>query len=70
MSLDKSLKIRGKLARSRNVLTRPERLALMEQRRIWTEGDGIFGLPKTKIEKVKQGGKKKKKKAEEGEEEA
>ena len=62
MSIDKSLKVRGKLARSRNVLTRAERIDLMEHRRTWTEDDGVFGLPKTKIEKIKRGGKKKKKK--------
>ena len=69
MSMDKSLKIRGKLVRSRNVLNRAERLALMERRRTWVEGDPIFGLPKTKVDQVKQGGQKKKKKVEEGGEE-
>ena len=54
MSLDKSLKIRGKLARSRNVLTRAERLALMEQRRTWKEGDGIFGLPSSSESRAKE----------------
>jgi small basic protein (TIGR04137 family) len=65
MSVHKSLKVRGKLARSRNVLTRAERIDLMEQRRTWEDGDPVYGLPKTKVVKPKKGGKKKKKKKEE-----
>jgi small basic protein (TIGR04137 family) len=61
MSVHSSLKIQGKLARSRNVLTRAERIDLMEQRRTWEEGDAVYGLPKTKVVKPKKGGKKKKK---------
>ena len=67
MSVDKSLKVRGKLARTRNVLTRAERIAQMEAQRTWQEGDKVFGLPKTKVMKIKKGGKKKKKKKEEDE---
>jgi small basic protein (TIGR04137 family) len=65
MSVHKSLRVRGKLARMRNVLTRAERIAVMEKRRTWKEGDPVYGLPKTKVVKVKKGGKKKKKKKEE-----
>jgi small basic protein (TIGR04137 family) len=67
MSVHKSLRVRGKLARSRNVLTRAERIAVMEAKRTWSEGDPIYGLPKTKVTKTKVGGKKKKKKKEEEE---
>ncbi len=63
MSIDKSLKIRGQLVRMRNVLTRAERLAVMEERRQWKDGDPIYGLPKTKIAKVKKAAKKKKEEA-------
>ena len=59
MSVHKSLKVRGKLARMRNVLTRSERIASLEGRRVWQEGDPVYGLPKTKVTKVKKGGKKK-----------
>ena len=68
MSVDKSLKVRGKLARMRNVLTRAERIAQMETKREWKVGDPIYGLPKTKVLKVKKGGKKKKKEADDEEE--
>ena len=68
MSVHKSLRVRGKLVRSRNVLTRAERIAQMESKREWKDGDPIFGIPKTKVVKPKKGGKKKKKKAEEAEE--
>ena len=67
MSVHKSLKVRGMLVRARNVLTRAERIAIMEQNRTWEEGDKVFGLPKTKVPKIKKGGKKKKKKKEDDE---
>ncbi len=66
MSIHKSLKIRGKLARMRNVLTRAERIDQMKLERTWQDGDGVYGLPKTKVAKVKKGGKKKKDEEEAG----
>ena len=69
MSVHKSLKVRGKLTRIRNVLSRAERIAIMEKNRVWEDGDPVYGLPKTKVMKVKKGGKKKKK-AEEDEDAA
>jgi small basic protein (TIGR04137 family) len=65
MSIHKSLKTQGKLVRTRNVLTRAERIALLEEKRVWDESRGIFHLPKTKVPKVKKGGGAKKKKGEE-----
>lgn len=66
MSIHKSLKTAGKLVRARNVLTRAERIDILEKRRVWTPENGIYALPKTKVPKIKKGGKKKKeKKAEE-----
>ncbi|MCU0728408.1 MAG: small basic protein [Planctomycetes bacterium] len=62
MSIDKSLKIKGKLVRTRNVMTRAERIAQMEEKRTWKEGDPVLGLPKTKIIRVKKAAKKKEKK--------
>ena len=64
MSIHKSLKSQGKLARARNVYTRAERLEILERERRWAEGDSVTGFPKTKVVKVKKGGKKKKKKKE------
>ena len=42
-----------------------ERIAMMENNRTWEDGDNVYGLPKTKVPKIKKGGKKKKKKKDE-----
>jgi len=67
MSLDKSLVVKNKLQRSRNVLKRDERIEKLLEDERWSEGDSVFGLPKVTIVKIKRV-KTKKKKAE-GEEE-
>ena len=67
MSVDKSLKGGGRLARSRNVLKRAERIEkLMEQDR-WIDDQSPYGLPKVRVYKVVSGKKKKKKKDDEDE---
>ena len=49
MSLDRSLKTKGKLSEKRTVMTRAERVAkLSEEKRISQKKDGALGLPKTK----------------------
>ena len=55
MSLDKSLKKSAGLARSRNVLTRPERLALLQEDERWTPEKGVYNLPKTKFRRLAPG---------------
>jgi len=65
MTIDKSLKVRKGISRSRNVLTRAERIARLSDQDRWTESDGPFGLPKVRVYKVVLK-KKKKKKGEEG----
>ena len=55
MSLDKSLKKAGSLARARNVLTRAERLALLQEDDRWNPGKGVFNLPKTKYRRLAPG---------------
>ena len=60
MTIDKSLKIQRGLIKNRNVLTRVERLAKLQENGRWNDGDSIFGLPKVRVEKVSL---KKKKKA-------
>lgn len=55
MSMDKSLKKGGGLARARNVLTRPERLALLQQDEKWQPEQGVFNLPKTKYRRLAPG---------------
>ncbi len=69
MSLDKSLKSKGALARHRNVLTRAERIEKLKEEDRWKEGDDPLGLPKVAHRKSSAGGKEKKaaKKEEEAE---
>jgi small basic protein (TIGR04137 family) len=65
MSLDPSLKDRNRLSGRRNVLTRPERIAKMEEEgRFDSEEDSPFGLPKYRVIQSKAGSKKKAEKAE------
>lgn len=66
MSIDKSLKIKAGSVKQRNVLTRPERLAKLQETDRWQEGDPILGLPKVRVQKLSL---KKKKKAKVKEEE-
>jgi small basic protein (TIGR04137 family) len=65
MTMDKSLRLRRGLIRSRSVLTRAERLARLKEAERWKEGDSPFGLPKVRVFKLAMK-KKKKKKEEEG----
>lgn len=55
MSMDKSLKKGAGLARSRNVLTRPERLAVLQEDERWKPADGVYNLPKTKYRRLAPG---------------
>jgi small basic protein (TIGR04137 family) len=66
MTMDKSLRIRRGLIRSRSVLTRAERLARLQAADRWKDGDSPLGLPKVRVYKLSMK-KKKKKKEEEGE---
>jgi small basic protein (TIGR04137 family) len=62
VSIDSSLRRKGRLARSRNVLKREERVAFMKGEDRWVEGQSTaFGIPKTRIVKTTIGKKKKKK---------
>lgn len=65
MTLHKSLKTGSALARSRNVLTRAERMEKLEREKRWKEADSIFGLPKVRAATKKVVKKKAKKKEEE-----
>lgn len=68
MTIDKSLKVRSGVIRSRSVLTRAERIAKLQSQDRFQEGDSPFGLPKVRVMKLALKKKKKTKKAEEGEE--
>jgi small basic protein (TIGR04137 family) len=59
MSIDKSLRRKNQLERSRNVLTRGERIKVLQDEERWKEGRSPYGLPKVRVIKVaKKGGKK------------
>lgn len=61
MSIDRSLKVRSGALKERNVWTRAERLAVLEEKQKWQEGDPVLGLPKVRT-RFKQASRKKKKK--------
>jgi len=65
MTMNKSLRVRRGLIRSRSVLTRAERLTRLQEAERWKEGDSPLGLPKVRVFKLAMK-KKKKKKEEEG----
>lgn len=67
MTIDKSLKIKAGSAKTRNVLTRAERLAQLRREDRWTEGDPTYGLPKVRVVKIALKKKKKEKKVDEEE---
>ena len=64
MTMDKSLRIRRGLVRSRSVLTRAERLARLIEVDRWKDGDSPVGLPKVRVFKLSMKKKKKKKEKE------
>ena len=65
MTIDKSLRVRAGLVRSRSVLNRAERLAKLKEADRWSEGDSPVGLPKVRVQKLSLKKKKKAKKEEE-----
>jgi len=60
MSIDRSLKTAGNLARHRNVLTRSERISKLKDKESWKDGGSVFGLPKVAHRNAKVGKKEKK----------
>jgi small basic protein (TIGR04137 family) len=67
MSIDKSLRRKNMLARSRNVLTRAERIKVLQSDERFPEGRSPYGLPKVRVLKVGKKPKKAKEEAAEGE---
>ena len=61
MTIDKSLKVRAALIRTRSVLTRAERIEKLQSSDRWTDGDSPVGLSKVRVYKLQM--KKKKKEA-------
>ena len=52
MSIDKSLRRKNSLQRSRNVLTRGERITQLKGEERWEDGRSPYGLPKVKVIKI------------------
>jgi small basic protein (TIGR04137 family) len=52
MSIDKSLRRKNSLERTRNVLTRGERIKVLRDEERWQDGRSPYGLPKVKVHKV------------------
>lgn len=67
MSLHKSLKQQSSLTRSRNVLTRAERLEILLKEGRLEDENSVFGLPKVRVVAMSKVKKKKKKSKEEDE---
>ncbi len=64
MTIDKSLKVKAGMLRSRNVLTRAERLEKLQAADRWAAGDNVLGMPKVRVQKLALKKKKKVKKEE------
>lgn len=48
MTLHKSLKLKDTMKRHRSVLSRAERIAILEDEGRWKEGESVFSLPKVR----------------------
>jgi len=67
MTMDKSLKVRRGMIRSRSVLTRAERIDRLKASARWPDGaTAPYGLPKVRVYKLSMKKKNKKKEEEEG----
>ncbi len=63
MSIDKSLRRKNMLARSRNVLNRGERIKVLQDEERWPEGRSPYALPKVRVLKLAKKAKVKKEEA-------
>jgi small basic protein (TIGR04137 family) len=70
MSIDKSLRRKNQLVRSRNVLTRGERIKVLQDEERWKDGRSPFGLPKVRVMKAAKKPKKAKEEEAKPEDEA
>lgn len=67
MTMDQSLKVQAGAIKTRNVLTRAERVARLKELDRFDEENNVIGMPKVRVQKVSLKKKKKVKKAEEPE---
>ncbi len=65
MTMDRSLKVQAGAIKTRNVLTRAERVARLQELDRFDEDASIVGMPKVRVQKVSLKKKKKVKKVEE-----
>ena len=66
MSIHKSLKVKNKHVRARNVLSREERIERLTEEERWSGGDDIYGLPKVKVQVITSRKRSKEAEVEEG----
>lgn len=57
MSIDRSLRLKNALVRHRNVLTRAERIAKLQDEERWEDDSSVLGLPKVAHRKSHAGKK-------------
>jgi len=62
--MDRSLKVQAGAIKSRNVLTRAERISRLKELDRWGEDSSVVGMPKVRVVKVSLKKKKKVKKEE------
>ena len=67
MTMDRSLKVAAGAIKARNVLTRAERVARLQELDRFNEDASVVGMPKVRVQKVSLKKKKKVKKAAEDE---
>jgi small basic protein (TIGR04137 family) len=67
MTMDPSLKVKAGAIRTRNVMTRAERIARLKELDRFDEEASVVGMPKVRVVKVSLKKKKKVKKADEDE---
>lgn len=65
MTMDRSLKVQAGAIKSRNVLTRSERVARLKELDRFDESADIIGMAKTRVQKISLKKKKKVKKPDE-----
>lgn len=66
MTLDKSLKVRAGAIKTRNVMTRAERIKRLQDLDKWGPDSIVLGMAKVRVPKISLKKKKKVKKEEEG----
>ena len=67
MTMDRSLKVKAGAIKTRNVMTRAERVARLKELDRFDEDASIVGMPKVRVVKVSLKKKKKVKKADDDE---